>query len=80
MTVDDFLNDLRSAHLPPPAERRRVREAAGVSMRELAAALGVTHGSVRNWETTTKKPRLRVRREYARLLRELDAIAKDGNA
>lgn len=38
------------AELPPPAERRRIREAAGLSQRRLSLALGVCERNVCNWE------------------------------
>jgi transcriptional regulator with XRE-family HTH domain len=35
---------------------RRARNAAGLSQRELASAIGVTHGTVGQWESHGKKP------------------------
>ena len=59
--------------LPPPAECRRLRLAAGISLREIADLVGVTPPAVLHWETE----RRRVSDEYLeayvgvlRLLRE----------
>jgi transcriptional regulator with XRE-family HTH domain len=35
---------------------RRARKAAGLSQRELASAIGVTHGTVGQWESHGKRP------------------------
>jgi len=35
---------------------KKAREEAGLSQRELAAKVGVTHGLVGQWESHTKKP------------------------
>lgn len=35
---------------------RRARNAAGLSQRELASAIGVTHGTVGQWESHGKRP------------------------
>ncbi|WP_326658926.1 telomere-associated protein Tap [Streptomyces canus] len=54
--------------LPPPAERARLREAAGITQARLAAALKTTTQTVKNWEngrTEPKSPRLEA---YQRLL------------
>jgi DNA-binding transcriptional regulator YiaG len=42
--------------LPPPKERRRLREGAGLSIREFAHALGVSATSVARWETGERQP------------------------
>ncbi len=70
MAVEDLLEEVRSRRrLPPAAERRRIREAAGVSQRQLARALNVSWTAVHRWESGSQ-PRAHVD-EYARLLREL---------
>lgn len=59
--------------LPPPAERRRIREEAGISLRTVASALGVSHTAVASWERGAT-PREH-RAAYAQLLKELaDAL------
>ena len=47
-SVDALLNE--EPHLPPPAERARLREAAGITQARLATALKTTTQSVKNWE------------------------------
>ena len=56
-----------------PAERRRIREEADVTLRDVAAALGVSHTAVVKWEAGAT-PR-KQRNAYARLLDELQRIA-----
>ncbi|GAA2626390.1 helix-turn-helix domain-containing protein [Streptomyces vastus] len=57
--------------LPPPKERRRLRQAHSLSQAEVAARVGVTPRTVRSWETGRTTPRGRRREAYARLLEEL---------
>lgn len=54
--------------LPPPKERRRLREARSLSEDAVATAVGVTRATVRSWETGRTNPRGRKREAYARLL------------
>ncbi|MFJ4780362.1 helix-turn-helix domain-containing protein [Streptomyces sp. NPDC088762] len=57
--------------LPSPKERRRLRDSAGLSYEEVAAAVGVTASTVRSWETGRTAPRGRKREAYARFLTSL---------
>lgn len=41
---------VRAAQLPRPAERKRIRKRAGVSLREVAEEIGVTQTTVWHWE------------------------------
>ncbi|WP_435863946.1 sigma factor-like helix-turn-helix DNA-binding protein [Streptomyces spongiicola] len=59
--------------LPPPKERRRLREAKALSEAELAEVLGVTKATVRAWETGRGDPRGRKREAYATLLAAYEA-------
>ena len=43
--------------LPPGKKLREIREAAGVSQRELARAIEVSPQAVANWESGTYRPR-----------------------
>ncbi|MFF4393787.1 telomere-associated protein Tap [Streptomyces sp. NPDC001552] len=54
--------------LPPPAERARLREAAGVSQVKLAQALKSTTQTVKNWENGRSQPRPPRLQAYLRLL------------
>ncbi|NJP53798.1 helix-turn-helix domain-containing protein [Streptomyces sp. SBST2-5] len=54
--------------LPPPAERARLREAAGVTQARLAQVLQSTTQTVKNWEAGRSEPRPPRREAYLRLL------------
>ncbi|MYT26152.1 helix-turn-helix domain-containing protein, partial [Streptomyces sp. SID7760] len=62
--------------LPSPKERRRLREAAGLSYEAVATAVGVRANTVRSWESARTSPRGRKREAYAALLRSLAAEAE----
>lgn len=73
--AEQLLEQVRSRRkLPTPAERRRIREKAGVSLRDMGAALGVSHTLIRKWEAGST-PRER-RDAYALLLADLKRIAE----
>ncbi|MFF7732684.1 helix-turn-helix domain-containing protein [Streptomyces sp. NPDC007984] len=57
--------------LPPPKERRRLREAASLTRAQLASRVGVTGETVRGWETGRLTPRGRKGEKYAKLLDSL---------
>ncbi|MEB8338674.1 helix-turn-helix domain-containing protein [Streptomyces endophyticus] len=57
--------------LPPPKERRRLREAGSLSRDEVAERVGVTRETVRRWEAGRTTPKGQKREAYARLLAEL---------
>ncbi|MFB6558766.1 helix-turn-helix domain-containing protein [Streptomyces sp. NPDC056400] len=54
--------------MPPPAERARLREAAGITQARLAQVLQSTTQSVKNWEAGRSEPRPPRRQAYQRLL------------
>ncbi|GAA3381251.1 hypothetical protein GCM10020367_71800 [Streptomyces sannanensis] len=54
--------------LPSPAERARLREAAGIPQSRLAQALQTTTQTVKNWENGRSEPRPPRRQAYLRLL------------
>lgn len=45
------------ADLPNPSERRRIRESAGLTAREVAAAVGASHQAILMWEQGQRSPR-----------------------
>ena len=57
--------------LPPPHERRRLREAGSLTRARLAERVGVRPGTVRAWESGRRSPRGRNREAYAKLLAAL---------
>ncbi|MFJ9178876.1 helix-turn-helix domain-containing protein [Streptomyces sp. NPDC102360] len=59
--------------LPPPKERRRLREAGSLSRDQVAERVGVTSETVRRWEAGRTTPKGQKRETYARLLAELTA-------
>ncbi|SES31882.1 telomere-binding protein Tap [Streptomyces sp. yr375] len=69
--VDALLEQVAQDDLPPPAERRRLREAAGLSQAQIAKALDTRREAVGNWEAGRTEPRPPQRAAYARLLEKL---------
>ncbi|KAF3469320.1 helix-turn-helix transcriptional regulator [Streptomyces sp. Tu 3180] len=61
------------APLPPAQERKRLRQAHGLTLEEVAAALKVRRATVSGWESVKKtvEPRGPEREAYARLLNKL---------
>ncbi|GAB1333215.1 telomere-associated protein Tap [Streptomyces sennicomposti] len=59
------------AVLPPPAERKRLRAAHGLTIEEVATALKVRRATVSGWESGKTEPRPPERDAYARLLDKL---------
>ncbi|MDX3117261.1 telomere-associated protein Tap [Streptomyces scabiei] len=67
--------------LPPPAERRRLRQAHGLTLDEVAAALQVRRATVGGWEVGKTEPRPPERDAYARMLKQLAQLyPADSNA
>ena len=52
-----LIEQIKAARLPAPAERRSIREAAGVTLTEIADELGVTATAVMRWERGTEPQR-----------------------
>ncbi|GHF33830.1 XRE family transcriptional regulator [Streptomyces griseoluteus] len=71
--VDALLEQVAQDDLPAPAERKRLREAAGLSQAQIATALNARREAVGNWETGKTEPRPPKRAAYARLLEGLAA-------
>ncbi|MFI7360424.1 helix-turn-helix transcriptional regulator, partial [Streptomyces avidinii] len=71
--VDALLEQVAQDDLPVPAERRRLREAAGLSQAQIATVLDARREAVGNWETGRTEPRPPKRAAYARLLEGLAA-------
>ncbi|MFE9676011.1 helix-turn-helix domain-containing protein [Streptomyces sp. NPDC006259] len=63
--------------LPPPKERRRLRETGSLTRTQLAARLGVSRETVRAWETGRSTPSGRARESYGKLLASL-AVGPSG--
>ncbi|MER7466173.1 helix-turn-helix transcriptional regulator [Streptomyces sp. NPDC097981] len=70
--VDALLEEAAAQDpLPHPDERKRLREAAGLSQEQIANALSVRRETVTSWETGRTAPRAPKRAAYARLLEGL---------
>ncbi|MBN3932345.1 helix-turn-helix transcriptional regulator [Streptomyces verrucosisporus] len=65
-SVDALLEE--EPQLPPPAERARLREAAGITQARLAQAMKSTLQTVKNWENGRAEPRPPRLQAYQRLL------------
>ncbi|MFF5130978.1 telomere-associated protein Tap [Streptomyces syringium] len=65
-SVDALLEE--EPQLPPPAERARLREAAGITQARLAQALKSSTQSVKNWENGRSEPKSPRLEAYQRLL------------
>ncbi|MBI0382031.1 helix-turn-helix transcriptional regulator, partial [Streptomyces albiflaviniger] len=63
--VDALLEQVAQDDLPAPAERKRLREAAGLSQAEVARALDIRREAVGNWESGRTEPRQPKRAAYA---------------
>jgi transcriptional regulator with XRE-family HTH domain len=69
-------NQLRTpAPLPPAAERRRLREDAGLAGSSLAAQIGVAPATVYGWEAG-REPSGLLREAYAKALDQLAAKSR----
>jgi DNA-binding transcriptional regulator YiaG len=69
--VDALLDQVAQNDLPPPAERKRLRDAAGLSQAQIAKVLDTRRETVASWESGRNEPRPPQRAAYARLLEKL---------
>ncbi|MFB6807054.1 telomere-associated protein Tap [Streptomyces sp. NPDC056387] len=72
--VDALLEEAAQDPLPHPDERKRLREAAGLSQEQIAKALSIRRETVTSWETGRTAPRAPKRAAYARLLEGLSTL------
>lgn len=55
-----LLHEKRTTRLPPPPERRALREGAGFSLEEMGHALGIAKATAHRWESfAIRLPRAR---------------------
>ncbi|MFD6691043.1 telomere-associated protein Tap [Streptomyces bacillaris] len=66
-SVDALLKE--EPQLPPPAERARLREVAGITQARLAVALRTSTQTVKNWENGRSEPKPPRLEAYQRLLK-----------
>jgi len=76
----ELLDRARDRRLPPPSMRRRLRRAAGLAQRELAAVIGVTRLTLARWELGRFQPRGARRERYAAALARLAAVLEEERA
>lgn len=69
-----ILADVEAARLPPPSSRRRVRLAAGLTLRDVATALEVAPLTVQRWESGRCKPKRHHAQRYRELLERLEEV------
>lgn len=72
--VADQIRERLRVHsgLPSPAERRRLREASGLTQQEIADIVGVTRGAISHWELGVRStPRGHLLDRYVEALRAL---------
>jgi DNA-binding transcriptional regulator YiaG len=62
--------------LPGPAERRRLREGADLSLGQIACVLGVTRQAVARWEQGSATPRGNLAVRYRDLLERLREVGR----
>lgn len=78
--AEELAARVRAAQLPPPTERARIRQAAGVTLEHFARVLGVSQMTVSRWERGETEPGLEQRAAYALLLREVAAATSTEEA
>jgi transcriptional regulator with XRE-family HTH domain len=72
--LDGLLAHQRRARtLPPPEVRRLLRTRSGITVRQLAAAIGVSPAAVSRWETGLRTPRGGALETYSAALDRLAA-------
>lgn len=74
--VDDLIERVRETRLPTPTTRKRIRLGAGVTLREMAAAMEVTPMTVLRWERGEVRPGSDNARAYRSLLEALQAAQR----
>jgi transcriptional regulator with XRE-family HTH domain len=77
VTGADVLLLVEARELCRTGSARRIREAAGLSRRELAAGCGVTESTITRWELRIRRPRGAPAVKYAKLLRTLASRQAD---
>jgi transcriptional regulator with XRE-family HTH domain len=59
------------SNFPKPAQRRLLREQAGLTLRDVARPLGVSEAAVSRYETGLREPRGELRDQYLKILERL---------
>jgi transcriptional regulator with XRE-family HTH domain len=80
MEHETLIEIARARRLARTGEGRRIREAAAVSVRELAAAVGVDPTTVWRWETGQSIPKPEQARRWDAALRDLARLVEPETA
>jgi predicted transcriptional regulator len=77
--VEQLRSRHRNSQLPDRKRRREIREAVGATVRDVAAAVGVSNFAVCSWEKPdgTIEPKLVHRIAYKRVLDALERLAEE---
>jgi transcriptional regulator with XRE-family HTH domain len=76
MTHDALIEIARARRLGRTGEGRRIREAAAVSVRELATSIGVDPATVWRWESGNAVPKPDQARRWDAALRDLAELVE----
>jgi transcriptional regulator with XRE-family HTH domain len=71
MTNEELVSLTRVRRLASTGEAQALRLGAGLSLREVAAAVGISHSNLWRWEAGQRTPRGRAALAWAVLLAEL---------
>ncbi|MFE2828483.1 helix-turn-helix domain-containing protein [Streptomyces sp. NPDC059271] len=75
-TAERLRSRIRARHaLPSPDQRAALRKAAGLTLQEVATAVGVTRGAVWHWEQGSREPRGDLLGRYLLALEVMDESA-----
>lgn len=69
--IEDLIARHQPIELPPPRQRRAIREARGIPQKALGRAVGVSGVAICRYENGDRDPQGETRRRYAEALREL---------
>jgi DNA-binding transcriptional regulator YiaG len=76
VTAREVLELAEARRLLRSGEARDIRLRAGLSQTEVARSVGVTAGAVSRWETGSRRPVGEAAVRYARLLADLESLAR----
>jgi transcriptional regulator with XRE-family HTH domain len=72
MEIEDLILEAAGRRLlPPPEQRRRIREQANLTQCEVAGVLGTDASCISHYERGTREPRGEMRKAYGALLDRL---------
>jgi len=74
MSTEDLARLAQVRKLIKSGQARRTREAAGISLAEMARAIGVDVSTLHRWETGKRRPRSAAALRYAGALAALEEV------